>query len=161
VAGPSWLAGAFAAVMILVACYCAARLLVSWLWQQETELDADGVHAVMGAAMAGMLVPRLSLLPGSVAQGCGPDGRQSGSAGATAPAGGGAHIPYRIWSSALQCSTCSWHCRAAGVKARVQDYPCPGWAAPAPPQGISPPSSSSLRCSSSATSSGPPTGSQP
>lgn len=69
-AGPSWLAGAFAAVMILVACYCAARLLVSWLWQQETELDADGVHAVMGAAMAGMLVPRLSLLPGSVAQGC-------------------------------------------------------------------------------------------
>jgi Domain of unknown function (DUF5134) len=28
-----------------------------------SEFDADALHAVMGAAMAGMLVPRLSVLP--------------------------------------------------------------------------------------------------
>ena len=65
-AGPSWLAGTFAALMIVIAVYCAGRLVVSRLWQRHTEVDADGVHVVMGAAMAGMLVPRLSPLPDSV-----------------------------------------------------------------------------------------------
>jgi hypothetical protein len=64
-AGPSWLAGAFAAVMILTAAYSAGRLVVSRLRERATEFDADALHAVMGAAMAGMLVPRLSVLPGS------------------------------------------------------------------------------------------------
>jgi hypothetical protein len=65
-AGPSWLAGTFAAVMILTAAYSASRLAVSRLRGQATEFDADALHAVMGAAMAGMLVPRLSVLPDSV-----------------------------------------------------------------------------------------------
>ncbi len=64
-AGPSWLAGALAAVMIVIALYCAGRLVVSRLRQHETEFDADALHVAMGAAMAGMLVPRLSPLPGS------------------------------------------------------------------------------------------------
>jgi hypothetical protein len=63
VAGPFWLTGAFAAVMILTAGYSASRLAVSRLRGLATEADADGLHAVMGAAMAGMLAPQLSLLP--------------------------------------------------------------------------------------------------
>jgi hypothetical protein len=62
-AGPSWLADAFAAVMILTACYSASRLVLSRLNESATEADADGLHAVMGTAMAGMLVPQLALLP--------------------------------------------------------------------------------------------------
>jgi hypothetical protein len=65
VAGPSWLGGAFAAVMIVIALYSAGRLAASRWQRRETELDADGVHVVMGVAMAGMLVPRLSPLPAS------------------------------------------------------------------------------------------------
>jgi hypothetical protein len=62
-AGPSWLTGAFAAVMILTAAYSASRLTVSRLRGLATEADADGLHAVMGTAMAGMLVPQLAPLP--------------------------------------------------------------------------------------------------
>jgi Domain of unknown function (DUF5134) len=65
-AGPFWLAGTFAAVMILVGAYSASRLAVSLRRGWATESDADALHAVMGAAMAGMLVPRLSALPSSV-----------------------------------------------------------------------------------------------
>ena len=65
-AGPSWLAGLLAAAMILTAGYAASRLALSRLRRLPTEADTDGVHALMGAAMAGMLVPQLSLLPGSV-----------------------------------------------------------------------------------------------
>jgi hypothetical protein len=61
--GSSWVAAAFAAVMILTACYSASRLVVSRLRESATEADADGLHAVMGTAMAGMLVPQLALLP--------------------------------------------------------------------------------------------------
>jgi hypothetical protein len=49
--------------MILTACYSASRLAVSPLRGLTTEADADGLHAVMGTAMAGMLVPQLDLLP--------------------------------------------------------------------------------------------------
>ena len=63
-AGPSWLAAGFAAVMIVTALYCAGRLAASRLWRRETEVDADAVHTVMGVAMAGMLLPRLSPQPG-------------------------------------------------------------------------------------------------
>ena len=62
-AGPSWLTDVFAAVMILTACYSASRLVVSRRRGLATEADADGLHTVMGAAMAGMLVPSLNLLP--------------------------------------------------------------------------------------------------
>jgi Domain of unknown function (DUF5134) len=69
VAGPSWLAGGFAAVMIVTAVYCTGRLVASRLWHRPTAVDADGLHVVMGVAMAGMLVPRLSPLPGGVWEG--------------------------------------------------------------------------------------------
>ena len=60
--GPSWLSDVFAAAVIVIAVYAASRLVVSRLWQRQTELDADTVHVLMGVAMAGMFVPRLSSL---------------------------------------------------------------------------------------------------
>jgi Domain of unknown function (DUF5134) len=62
-AAPTWLAGILAGVMILTAAYSASRLALSRLRGRPTELDADGLHVLMGAAMAGMFVPRLRLLP--------------------------------------------------------------------------------------------------
>jgi hypothetical protein len=63
VTGPSWLAGALAAAMIVIAVYCSGRLVASRWWRRTTEADADVLHVAMGAAMAGMLVPGLSALP--------------------------------------------------------------------------------------------------
>jgi Domain of unknown function (DUF5134) len=60
---PSWLAGTLAAVMIVTAAYSAGRLVVSRLRGRSTEFDADALHVAMGAAMAGMLVPGLAVLP--------------------------------------------------------------------------------------------------
>ena len=65
-AGPSWLADTFAALMLVVAGYCASRLVISRRWRRQTELDGDGMHVVMGVAMAGMLVARLNPLPSPV-----------------------------------------------------------------------------------------------
>jgi hypothetical protein len=61
--GSSWLTVPLAAVMIATAMYCAGRLAAARLWRRSTEIEADSVHAVMGVAMAGMLLPRLSPLP--------------------------------------------------------------------------------------------------
>jgi Domain of unknown function (DUF5134) len=58
--GPSWLANALAAVMIATAAYRFSRLVAAWRWQRPTDYDVDGVHMLMGVAMAGMLVPRLN-----------------------------------------------------------------------------------------------------
>jgi hypothetical protein len=66
VTGPSWLAGAFAAVVILAGAYSATRLAISLRRGRAAEFDADALHAVMGVAMAGMLVPRFSVLPDGV-----------------------------------------------------------------------------------------------
>jgi hypothetical protein len=63
VAGPVWLTGIFAALMLTVAVYCAGRLAVTRRWRRATELDTDAGHVLMGAAMAGMLVARLRILP--------------------------------------------------------------------------------------------------
>jgi Domain of unknown function (DUF5134) len=61
--GPGWLAGALAGLMIAIAVYCASRLAVSRLHGKGTEHDADGLHVLMGVAMAGMLQPRLTAVP--------------------------------------------------------------------------------------------------
>jgi hypothetical protein len=66
VTAPPWLAGTFAAIMILTAAYSASRLAFSRLRGRPTEHDADALHAVMGVAMAGMLVPWLHLAPDSL-----------------------------------------------------------------------------------------------
>lgn len=59
-AGPAWLPDTFAAVMVVIAAYCATRLAVAIARRRETEADTDGMHLVMGVAMAGMLAPVLS-----------------------------------------------------------------------------------------------------
>jgi Domain of unknown function (DUF5134) len=61
--GPSWLAGAFAAVMIATAVYCAGRIIAARWWRRPTGYDVDAVHVLMGTAMAGMLSPGLRFGP--------------------------------------------------------------------------------------------------
>jgi hypothetical protein len=68
VGGPAWVTGGLAALMIVIAAYSAGRLAFSRLRRRETESDADVLHVFMGVAMAGMLVPWLSLLPAAVWQ---------------------------------------------------------------------------------------------
>ncbi|HUL25851.1 MAG TPA: DUF5134 domain-containing protein [Streptosporangiaceae bacterium] len=64
--GPSWLADILAAVMIVTAIYCVARIVISRTQHRQAENDVDAVHAAMGVAMAGMLVAGLQLLPNGV-----------------------------------------------------------------------------------------------
>jgi Domain of unknown function (DUF5134) len=63
--GPAWLAGGLAVLMIVIAVYCACRLAVARLRGRDTELDTDGLHVLMGIAMAGMLEPQLTPVPGT------------------------------------------------------------------------------------------------
>ena len=67
-AGPAWVTGGLAALVIVIAAYSAGRLAFSRLQRRETESDADVLHVFMGVAMAGMFVPWLSPLPGTVWQ---------------------------------------------------------------------------------------------
>lgn len=64
--GPGWLGGCLAALMIAIAACCACRLAMSRLRGRNTELAADGVHVLMGVAMAGMLQPQLTPVPGTI-----------------------------------------------------------------------------------------------
>jgi len=66
VAGPPWLADVLAAAMILTAGYAASRLAISRVLRVAAEADTDGLHALMGTAMAGMFLPQLRLLPSGV-----------------------------------------------------------------------------------------------
>ncbi len=59
--GQSWLADTFAGIMIITAIYCASRLVISRRQHRPTDHQVDGVHVLMGVAMAGMLVPRLRI----------------------------------------------------------------------------------------------------
>jgi hypothetical protein len=63
---PPWLRLALAALMIGIACGSAVRLRAGLRLPrgQRAEADADGLHVLMGVAMAGMLEPRISVLPG-------------------------------------------------------------------------------------------------
>lgn len=63
--GPAWLAGGLAVLMIMTAVYCAGRLAVSRLRGRDTEVATDGLHVLMGVAMAGMFEPRLTPIPGA------------------------------------------------------------------------------------------------
>ena len=60
-AGPSWLAWAFASIMIITAVYCLTRLVASWRQHRPSDRHVDAIHVLMGVAMAGMLVPRLAV----------------------------------------------------------------------------------------------------
>jgi hypothetical protein len=68
VTGPAWLAVVVATLMLLIAASCAARLAIWRPRGRDTETDADGLHVLMGVAMAGMLEPRLSPVPGAAWQ---------------------------------------------------------------------------------------------
>ena len=63
-ASPAWLADLFASAMLLMAGYCASRLILARVQQRPAERDIDLVHVLMGLAMAGMLVPGITLLGG-------------------------------------------------------------------------------------------------
>jgi hypothetical protein len=63
-ASPAWLADLFAGAMLLTAGYCASRLILARARRRPAERDIDLAHVLMGLAMAGMLVPRLTLLDG-------------------------------------------------------------------------------------------------
>ena len=57
---PTWLSDLFAGLMIAIAGYCAGRVVYARLWKRPSEHDVDVLHVLMGVAMAGMLVARLS-----------------------------------------------------------------------------------------------------
>jgi Domain of unknown function (DUF5134) len=61
VGGQTWLAYTLAAVMIVTSAYCLSRLVVSGRQARRTDRPVDAAHVLMGAAMAGMLVPRLRI----------------------------------------------------------------------------------------------------
>lgn len=63
---PNWLADIFAAIMLATAVYCAGRLVFARLRGRRVEYDTDLVHLLMGVAMAGMIVPDLNPLDGTV-----------------------------------------------------------------------------------------------
>ena len=114
----------------MVAVYCAGRLAVSRVRGRDTELDTDGLHVLMGVAMAGMLEPGLSPVPGTV--------WRAVFAAAAAwfawqairarrPAGQGARgapTRRRTPSNAPPWSTCSCP-QAPGRQAAGREWPCP------------------------------------
>jgi hypothetical protein len=55
-----------ATLMLLIAASCTARLAIGCVRGRDTETDADGLHVLMGVAMAGMLEPRLSPVPDAI-----------------------------------------------------------------------------------------------
>ncbi|MGP8060950.1 MAG: DUF5134 domain-containing protein [Acidimicrobiales bacterium] len=63
---PAWLNDLFAAVMVVVAVYSTGRLVAARMWSRPTHVDVDAAHVLMGAAMAGMLVPAIDPIPNGV-----------------------------------------------------------------------------------------------
>jgi Domain of unknown function (DUF5134) len=61
--GPTWLAPLLAAVMLLIAVGSITRLVLWRLRGRAAEPEADGLHAAMGVAMAGMLEPVVRPVP--------------------------------------------------------------------------------------------------
>ncbi len=58
-----WLAAAFAVIMVATAAYCLTRLGLSVRQRRPADRPVDALHVLMGVAMAGMLVPRLRVVP--------------------------------------------------------------------------------------------------
>jgi hypothetical protein len=52
--------------MIATAIYCVSRLIIARIRHRAAEHDVDLMHAIMGVAMAGMLVTSLNPLPNGV-----------------------------------------------------------------------------------------------
>jgi len=62
---PSWLSPALAALMMLIAVGCTARLGLARRRGRRADVESDGLHAAMAVAMAGMLLPAVRVLPWS------------------------------------------------------------------------------------------------
>jgi hypothetical protein len=62
--GPAWLAAALATAMLLIAAGSVVRLAIWRLRGRAAEPEVDVLHVLMGIAMAGMLEPRISPVPG-------------------------------------------------------------------------------------------------
>ena len=60
---PTWLAYSFGVVMVAVSLYCIAWLVVAGRRRHQRHVDVNISHVAMGLAMAGMLVPRLDVVP--------------------------------------------------------------------------------------------------
>jgi len=63
---PAGILGIFAAIMILVAEVSAGQLVIGRAWTRRGGTDIAVSHLLMGIAMAGILVPGLSILPNAV-----------------------------------------------------------------------------------------------
>jgi hypothetical protein len=63
ISGPSWLADIFAVVMIFASIFSLGRIFTFWLWSRPVRRSVEAMHALMGVAMAGMLVPGLDPIP--------------------------------------------------------------------------------------------------
>jgi Domain of unknown function (DUF5134) len=61
--GQTWLSYFLAGLMILTTIYCVGRTVIARRTRRPAEHDVDVVHAMMGVAMAGMLVVGLRTLP--------------------------------------------------------------------------------------------------
>ena len=57
---PLWFGDLLAAVVLATAVYCASRIVYAKLRGRSTHDDADGLHVLMGVAMAGMLTTHLA-----------------------------------------------------------------------------------------------------
>lgn len=60
--GPTWLTDIFAALMLAVAVYAAARVIAAITLRRPTHYDIDLAHIPMGVAMAAMFAPRLNVV---------------------------------------------------------------------------------------------------
>jgi hypothetical protein len=136
---PAWVTWAFTALVILLAVGSAARLVVARRRPQHAAADVDVVHALMGVAMAGMLMPRLSVLPGALWLAVFAAGtawftwqavrpRLLGQAGASGPAGAGHGHPA---PHAVECLAMVYMQVAAGSLSspRQHGMPMPGMTA--------------------------------
>lgn len=66
---PAWVLDALAALMLVVAAVSAVRVALSAPWRRDASVaDTDVAHLLMAIAMAGMLAPSLSTLPGTAWQ---------------------------------------------------------------------------------------------
>ena len=66
--GPAWIPYSFAVVMVAVSLYCLARLVAARLWDRQNHADVNVSHVLMGAAMAGMLVPSNNPFPAGLGE---------------------------------------------------------------------------------------------
>jgi tryptophan-rich sensory protein len=68
VPGPAWIPYSFAVIMVAVSLYCLGRLVAARLWDRQNHADVNVSHVLMGAAMAGMLVPSHNPFPAALGE---------------------------------------------------------------------------------------------